>query len=466
MPVGQGPEPWAAAMILAACAALYEARSALFILHAPFSAAPFEGQSNRATENGERRMKNGTPFRFVPWVWAVAAGLAGGAAELFRSGNWLLFVIPLVVFGFELCRTGRRGWTLPLVSLTSYFCMAFLAGQIVPSPVAKTVVNLSHNLIEAKGPFIPKPGSDDAYVTLGGFHIVPGTAETYYDYLVRASHDASLASFLGEHGAEIACKYAERLWLVTSSGAAGLRDIASTPVVLLFVLQLLTCYWDRRRRVVSVALGGAALAQYLGPITLLGADVCVYMLVPLPLMVIVAAAGAIRFSEIVLNHRGTETRRDSSSSSLRLCASVVPSFLTPRFTAALVLIPLGCLAFRFYSSTWAIARSYAEQARVEQASLDALQLDGLRVVTHTARWSADRDVELVMMPYGTVEEIARYVRARQADGILLWANDPDGSGEVNAYVSLNDLCRSLKTSPSFAPPTISGGWRWYRVRNY
>jgi hypothetical protein len=100
MAVGQGPEPWAGACLVVGLAGLAEA------------------------------------VRRPSAAWALAAGLAAGIAEWFRTGTLVVFAVVcgLNAFVYLVRRDGARV-RAAVIALAGFLIMASLAARAVPSPV-------------------------------------------------------------------------------------------------------------------------------------------------------------------------------------------------------------------------------------------------------------------------------------------------------------------------------------------
>jgi hypothetical protein len=419
--VGQGPEPWAAAAILLGIACLTEA------------------------------------WRRPCWGWALAAGLGAGSAEWFRTGTLLLFAAPCVVHG--LTALGLRRWKLlggAATALAGALLMAFLAGRAVPSLVDKTAVNFRHNLAENDGPFLHEdvPGVGPVTFSMGGYLIVPGTNEVANDHIVREAR-ASSESFLADHFDVIYGLYLDRLSRLLASGGWGLRWLTGEIVLALFCYQLLISLLRRDgSALLTVSAAGAVLAYYLGPVALLRGDQPThYLLMALPLVLLVAARGAVGFLEWAAE----------------VCRRHLPSladwvYCRRLIFLALLSIPVLCLNATFYQAVLTTLRDYQQQAQVEQAAVDDFPLEGKTVACRNMSWFVDRDVETVLLPYATVPELERYVRARGIDGILVWDRETQVYFRATPYGSPQAFDRALRKSPVFDSPQVSGAWRWYPVR--
>jgi hypothetical protein len=101
---------------------------------------------------------------------------------------------------------------------------------------------------------------------------------------------------------------------------------------------------------------------------------------------------------------------------------------------------------------------------VEQAAVDALHLEGQTVACSNKSWFVDREVRTVLVPYATVAQLAKYVRAHGAGGVLVWDHETQLYFRTPLYGSLAKFDRAMRQSSSFGLPQISGAWRWYPVR--
>src|SRR5438105_2056712 len=116
--VGQGPEAWAAALLTLGLWLLVEG------------------------------------LRYPSVLRRVAAGFLGGAAECFRTGNYLIFLVPCIVVGLAaLARKDRRSFAICVKVAWFYLGTVGLTTMLTPSPVNKTAVNLWHRLVEHDGEF-------------------------------------------------------------------------------------------------------------------------------------------------------------------------------------------------------------------------------------------------------------------------------------------------------------------------
>jgi hypothetical protein len=412
--VGQGPEVWAAAATVSGLAVLVE---------------------------GLRR-------RSVCCV--LIAGIVAGGAEWFRTGNLLLFAVPCTVYAvFALWQRDRRGVGLPAGALLAWFGMVAVGGMAVPSAVNKTVANLWACRTDLGGPWITEKLPDGRQLTysLASYSLVPGTNETYLDHSLRSSRGRSTLEYCGEHAGEITRCYLQHLEDVVKSGFRTLRQTVGVLVLTLFTSQLLFCL-PRCREWHTPALAGAALAQYLGPIVLIvGDEPSHYLVVAYPLFLLVATRGAVALGDAArLGGLGIYAVR-----------------LNVALGLAVFLITLRSILI--YKTAATELRTLQQQARQEQAAVDALELTGKRVVCRNMSWFVDRDVQTLFLPYATVPELERYVQAHGADGVLIWESEPMAAFRVNPYGTPLDFGRALVDSGRFGPPRVSGAWRWYPVRH-
>lgn len=425
MAVGQGPEPWAAAAVLAGLAALVEA------------------------------------VRRGSWAWAVVAGTAAASAEWFRTGNQLLFAVPCVVYG--LSALGKRDWYglgLPALALGTFAVLGVAGGRAAPSQVDKTAVNLWQRVIEYQGPTAeyinPETGQKEG-AWLGGLLLEPGSCEVYYDYTVSHGHGLSAFDFVRAHAETIGSIYLNGLGQVIRHGASGLRRTIGLVVFVCFVLELLLTLTRRVSVEVDVlAFGGAALAQFLGPVVLIrGDDATHYLLVALPLFVLVGARGFVHLLELA--GRGLTLWRPALAEEIRLGRG---------FLLILVLAPLACTGMLVYGSFWGAVREGWEKTAQEQAAVDALGLEGKKVACRDMTWFVDRPVHTLLLPYATVPDLERYARVQQIDGILIafdLQHEPQFYFRTTPYESEEAFDEAMRQSTLFGPPHVEGGWRWYPV---
>jgi hypothetical protein len=160
--VGQGPEVWSAAAVVAGLGVL-----AL-------------GLARRS------------------WAWALQAGALAGLSEWFRTGNVAVFTIPCAVYGLAaLLRRDWRGMVLPASALASFVAVAGVGGLFAPSALNKTVANLWASLLEKEGPFVKgtMPDGTEGFHSLAGYRLDPesqGPAPTWlWKLSVRTSRNAT-----------------------------------------------------------------------------------------------------------------------------------------------------------------------------------------------------------------------------------------------------------------------------------
>jgi hypothetical protein len=413
---GQGPEPWAAAMIILGLAALVEA------------------------------------LRRQSLTWAVLAGALGAFAEWFRTGNMLLFLVPCGIYGLAaLVRRDWLGLRVPVLGVVGFGLMGAVGGLTEPSPVPKTTVNLWHRIRECDG---PRQGG----LYLGGLELAPNGEEDWFDYTVHESRGMSAWQFFRAHSDEILGLYFSGLGDVFRHGASGARELIGWPLTLLFVLEvLLNLASGRRLDVDSLAFAAGALAHYLGPIVLFrGDDNPHYLLVALPLIVLVAARGAVRLAGLVAAL--VERWRPTAAKDFRLAGVVC---------LGLVLIPLACGSVLFYRGTLHSLRDYQERAREEQAAIDSLGLEGKKIGCRNLTYFIDRDVSTVFIPYGMVPELEEFARAQRLDGLLVCLDEehePQDFFRVMPYADSDEFEQAMAQSSVFGSPRTAGGWQWYPVR--
>jgi hypothetical protein len=335
--------------------------------------------------------------------------------------------------------------------------MAIGAGLAVPSPVNKTVVNLLHNFAENGGPFLTEDVPDLGRVTysMGGYVIAPGTQETANDHAVRRARELGTWEFLAGQGEVLFELYWDRLGQVVKGAAGGLRFMVNELVLFFFGVQVMASLCRRGdSSTPTLAMAGGALAYYLGPVVLLRGDQPThYLLLALPLFLVVGARGVITCGKWI--GRCAEFH----------CGGLARFYRRRRgFILALLLTPPLCLTVRTYVGVLAILRDYQAKARVEQAAMDALHLEGKTVACSNMNWFVDRNIRAVLLPYATVPEVGKYVRARGAGGVLVWDHETQLYFRTPLYGSLTAFDRALRNSPLFGPPQVSGAWHWYPVR--
>jgi hypothetical protein len=430
--IGQGPEPWAAAAILLGLGGFVEA------------------------------------VRRQSGIWGFGAGLVAGGAEWLRTGTTLLFAAPWLVYA--LVFLFQRRWKeleLAAAGAAGLLIATVTAGWVVPSPVNKTVANLWHNLAENEGPLLTENVAGVGWVTfsMGGYRIVPGTQETYNDYIVRSSREVSSREFLEGRGRVIFPLYLDRLGEALASGVWGLRWLLGDIVLGCFLFQIAMGAGVRtarshpgelsaRRQIETTAFALAALGYYFGPVVLLrGAAPSHYLLLALPLFVIVAARGAVTLAEMI----GA------------LCQSRLPALaerarVRQGFALVLLAALLISLSGHYYLQVLTTLREYQDRANTAQAAVDSLQLAGKTIACRNMSWFVDRDVRTVLLPYATVPELEAYARARDIDGILVWDDETQLFFRATPYASLNEFDRAMRKSSVFAPPQVAGAWHWYPMR--
>jgi hypothetical protein len=421
--IGQGPEPWAAAAIVIGLASLVAA------------------------------------VRWRSWIWALNAGLAAGLAEWFRTGTTLLFAAPWAVYGLTFL--WRRTWLqlgLAGAAAAGLLITTTLAGNLVHSAVNKTAANFGHNLAEIDGPFLTEEVKNVGVVTfsMGGYRIVPGTNETYNDYIIRHSRESSGTDLLAECAEVIIPLYVERLGQAVASGLWGLRWLLGEAVLACIALQVVRGITRRdKESLPSLAFAAGGLAYYFGPVVLLRGDApSHYLLLALPLFVLVSARGAVGLAEII----GSYCQR-------RLPGLVQWARLRRVFLAVVGTAPLLCLAGHFYFTVLSTLRDYQGRAEAAQAAIDSLRLEGKTVACRNMSWFVDRDVTTILFPFAAVPELETYARARNVDGILVWDDETQLYFRATPYGSLDDFDRAMRKSSVFAPPQVAGAWRWYPVRS-
>jgi hypothetical protein len=420
---GAGPEPWATAAVLAGIAALVEA------------------------------------IRRGSWRWAVVAGLAAGLSEWFRTGNLVMFGVPCAVFALAaLAKRDRLRFALPLLTVVCFMGSSSIGERLVPSRVDKTTANLWGNLVESQGPQLTRtmPIFGTIVFHMGGLTLAPGATETCYDHIVRRSRQVQAREFFLEKSDEIVPLYFRRLGDVASTFAWGLRLHTGEMLLILFLGQLAVSLFRRGREDIFIlALGGGAVAYFLGPVVLLrGDEATQYLLVMVPLMIPVAACGAVGLGRIVL--AGVKAWRPELAGRLQQHR---------RRLLALAAAPVLCLSIPFYLGGLTFIQKYERQAAAEIADLDALHLEGRTVACRNMSWFVDRDVQTILFPYATVPELETYVRANGVDGVLVWENEPCLFFYATPYGSLEKLDQAMRRSRVFDTPQVSGAWRWYPVRS-
>lgn len=420
MAVGMGAEPWASAALVAGLGILAVA------------------------------------LRQRSWSLVIVAGIVAGLSECFRTGNHLLFAVPCAAYGLlALGRRDVKSFFQPAVAGVAFLAVIAGSGRLVPSAVDKTTMNLWHRQLEFYGEKIPNIEGSNVALHLGGLQLAEDAPEDYYDYSVPRSKGVPAWSYFLEHRERIVPIYVHGLREIFAGGATGLREMVGNLVFVLFLIQVISSIFIRSEASVhSLALGGGALAHYLIPTALLrGDEPTHYLYVAVALFVAVAAAGAVR----VLHWAWSLVASASPSLASRLTAARA-------FGVVTVAAPLFCLTALYYFGAIQMLRADAEQARVEQADLDRLPLQGKRVCCRNMNWFVDRDVVTAFFPYCDVPGLERYVRGQQLDGLLLWEHERHLMFRLTPYGSLDRFEEALRGSSVFGPPESSGAWRWYPVR--
>jgi hypothetical protein len=427
MAVGQGPEPWAAAAVLAGLLGLAMA------------------------------------LRRQSWRWALAGGVVAGLAEWFRAGSYLIFLCACLVYGLAaLCRRERKLLRLPGVALASFVAVVWLSGLLVPSPVNKTLVALFHRLREADGiQVLYAPITKDAASTvyLGNLQLAPNGKETYCDYAVHRAHGLDTWTFLAEHGGQVAAIYLDGLQQAVATGFQGLRELTGGLGFSLFACGLVISLARRRGPDFhALALTAGAVAHYAGPVILLrGPDLTHYLMVILPLLLAVAAYGAVN---VIAALRG----------GLRLLVPRLAEHDRPvRWPlAAMSLAPIVCLAAQFYSGALGSVLETYRESLEDREAIAGLGLTNQKVACRSMAWFLDSDIQTVLLPYGTAAELAYYAQVNDVDGLLLWESQDLRFlyFYANPYPSLSEFHQAIEQSGVFGAPRISGTWRWYPLRNH
>jgi len=94
-----------------------------------------------------------------------------------------------------------------------------------------------------------------------------------------------------------------------------------------------------------------------------------------------------------------------------------------------------------------------------------LKLEGKNVACRNMSWFVDRQVRTVLLPFATVPELEKYAGAQGLDGILVWEHENVIELGVIPYESYEVMDEAFRASSFFESPQVSGGWRWYSVRN-
>jgi hypothetical protein len=323
-----------------------------------------------------------------------------------------------------------------------------------PSSVNKAVANLWACRAEIGGPMVTEELADGSRLIYPMLHytVVPGTEEIYIDAVLRQARGRSTLGYVREHAVEIADAYMKGLEQALTGCFGGLRQQSGDLVFALFGVQLLFCLARRDEEAThTFAIAGAALGHYFGPVVLLAGDAPThYLLVALPLFVLVAARGALHVAHF--GARNAERLR-APRSALRMLGGV-----------CLLLIAYPSVGY--YHGAATLLHDLQKQAVQEQAALDALKLDGLRVACRNMSWFVDRNVQTVLLPYATVPELEKYVQVHRLDGILVWGEERMTYFRASPYGSPADFGRALENSSLFGHPQLSRAWSWYPVRSY
>jgi hypothetical protein len=495
--VGQGAEVWAAAAIVFGLALLVKALQ-------DSRACPSETAMNEHAVSGRR------PIRGT-LLCGLVAGTVAALSEWFRTGNAMLFAIPCAVYTLAALheQTRRQGdketrrqdglrpscspcllvslspcLLVPAVALFAWVVMAAAADRAVPSSVNKTVANLWDCRANVGGPFVVDEHPDGTRLVhwMLGYSLVPASgtnfpvrppkSETYFDYAVRSSRSRSTLDYCREHFGEIGCAYIQHLEEAVTRRFWGIRQIVGELVLLLFGVQLLLCIgkgsnsstpgksspFSEGSVTHTLALAGAALGHYLGPVVLIASDAPThYILVALPLFVLVAARGAVRLAELVgrvwQHLRPEQTFTGSDRDTLDIPWP---------FTAAIAAVLLGLSMFSYRPALERL-KELQQLSSEQQAAVNALRLDGKKVACRNMSWFVDQEVETFLLPYATVPELENYVRDYSIDGILIWEEEPTPFFRATPYGALAAFERALQKSSLFGPPRASGTLRWYPV---
>jgi hypothetical protein len=422
MAVGQGPEPWAAAALVAGLAVLAVA------------------------------------LRRRSWALGLAAGALAGTCEWFRAGSYLLFAVPCAVYALPALR--RRDWAasaVPALALLGFGLLTAAAGRSVASPVDKTAVALLHRLQEREGPQLLREVPDGGSLTiyLGGLVLADGAGLTNCDSAVRQASTLRAGDVLRSRRGDIIALYADSLREVVTTGFRGLRLMTGPLVLAAFVLQALLSVLRRRGADLHVlALAAGAAAHYFGPVVLLrGNDPTHYLLVVLPLVLLPAAHFPVELWQQACSWLG------SRPGLARLAVRVGRMSLAPALVGAV------WVSAAFFAGALANVRDARHEADDEQRALDSLGLEGRRVACRSMAWFVDRDVQPLLLPYATVADLERYAARQRLDGLLLWQSRREPYFSLSPYGLLPDeLFRALGRSEAFGAPRAAGNWRWYPVR--
>jgi hypothetical protein len=432
MAVGQGPESWAAAALVAGMAALVLA------------------------------------LRRQSWTWAVSAGILAGLAEWFRAGSYLIFLIPAFLYLLRALLMRERGRRiLPATAIAAFLAAVFVSGLLVPSRVNKTVVAMTHRLQEQVGVqcYVQLAPDAVARIYMSGLQLCPNLVETNVDHAINEARDVSTLAFVREHFDELTGVYLDGIKGVFTTGFRGLRELTGEPVFYFFVFGILLSLPCRRETDVhALVLAAGALAHYFGPVVLLrGPDVTHYLLVILPFFYAVAAYGVQR---------------------LVTTAAVVLKRLFPKYVddseqvawpmLAMGAAPLVCIAVLFYHGALTHVMETYQEAERDRSAVTALNLDGQKVAVRSMAWFEDLDVETVLLPYARAEQLVNYAQANGVDGLLLWEKEdprytyfcvmPYPELQHPTFASLKDFHQALERTGAFDTPHHSGPWSWYPLR--
>jgi len=426
MAVGQGPETWAAAALVAGLAGLAWA------------------------------------LRRQSWGWAAVAGIVSGLAEWFRAGSYLIFLVPAFLYLLRaLWQRDRKQAAIPSFALATFLATVFISGMLVSSRVNKTVVALTHRLQEQVGAqcIVPLGPDAGARIYLSGLQLCPNLLETNCDYAVNQARDVSTLAFLRDHGQKLADVYFDGVKEVLLTECGNLRDMAGNVAFFLFAAGILLSLPCRKEGDFhALAISAGALAHYLGPIALLrGADATHYLLVILPFVYVVAAYGAKQLIGVV------------SAVLKRLCPRQVDDTKpVPWPMVAMGFAPVACLSVIFFHGAFVCVTQSYDEAEEDRAAVAALGLEGRSVAVRSMGWFQDTDVQTVLLPYATVPELVKYAQAHRLDGLLLWEKTDMRYlyFSVTPYPTLDEFHQALEQSQAFGTPRVSGAWRWYPLRPF
>ena len=409
MALGQGPEPWAAALVLLGWAIFLKS---------------LDGNSA---------------------ILAIVGGVAIGGADWFRTGNLLMFAAPWGIFLLAgLLRRSRVELRQSLAMLGGFVAITLLGSWLFASPVNKTIANLWGNLVEHHGlQVVQETESGSSIQYLAGLHLAPGGLETYYDYIVRASGQSEGEDFWKTRRGEIVPLYVERLTEACAGGFTGLRLLAGESTVVFALLGIVLAL--TRRDVATLALAAGFFAHYFGPVVLLRGDKpSHYLFVALPLLALVAA-GCVAH---IIN-----------------CARAkLPEAWHLSVVAWVAVVPVVVLATGFHRGGTQVMREEHTRAQEDMIALDRLELQGKKLATRGMAWFVDRDIQAVLCPYAEVRELENYTVHHGLDGILLRAQEKHLFSNAMPYASFDEFERAMSRSEVFAPARISGAWRWFPVR--